>query len=185
MRLIDNLIQTDAALNPGNSGGPLVTSRGEVVGVNTAVILGGQGIAFAVPSATATRVISALLRFGRVRRGWLGVAGQDTAIPRRLSHAYGLAADRGLAVTAVSDASPAHRAGVQPGDVIVDFDGAAVSGADDLHRLLTEERIDRLVSMRLLRAGRGSARRGGAERAGCEARPRRARTRRRPGAASE
>jgi S1-C subfamily serine protease len=153
VRLIDNLIQTDAALNPGNSGGPLVTSRGEVVGVNTAVVLGGQGIAFAVPSATATRVISALLRFGRVRRGWLGVAGQDAAIPRRLSHAYGLAADRGLAVTAVSDASPAHRAGVQPGDVIVDFDGAAVSGADDLHRLLTEERIDRLVSMRLLRQG--------------------------------
>jgi S1-C subfamily serine protease len=153
VRLIDNLIQTDAALNPGNSGGPLVTSRGEVVGVNTAVILGGQGIAFAIPSATATRVIPALLRFGRVRRGWLGVAGQDAAIPRRLSHAYGLAADRGLAVTAVSDASPAHRAGVQPGDVIVDFDGAAVSGADDLHRLLTEERIDRLVSMRLLRQG--------------------------------
>ncbi len=153
VRLIDNLIQTDAALNPGNSGGPLVTSRGEVVGVNTAVILGGQGIAFAVPSATATRVISALLRFGRVRRGWLGVAGQDTAIPRRVSHAHGLPADRGLGVTAVSDDSPAAQAGVQPGDVIVDFDGAAVSGADDLHRLLTEERIDRRVPMRLLRHG--------------------------------
>ena len=96
VRLIENLIQTDAALNPGNSGGPLVTSRGEVVGVNTAVILGGQGIAFAVPSATATRVISALLRFGRVRRGWLGVAGQDTPIPRRVSLAHGLRADRGL-----------------------------------------------------------------------------------------
>ncbi len=153
VRLIDNLIQTDAALNPGNSGGPLVTSRGEVVGVNTAVILGGQGIAFAVPSATATRVISALLRFGRVRRGWLGVAGQDTAIPRRVSHAHGLPANRGLGVTAVSDDSPAAQAGVQPGDVIVDFDGAAVSGADDLHRLLTEERIDRRVPMRLLRHG--------------------------------
>jgi S1-C subfamily serine protease len=153
VRLIENLIQTDAALNPGNSGGPLVTSRGEVVGVNTAVILGGQGIAFAVPSATASRVISALLRFGRVRRSWLGVAGQDTAIPRRISHHYGLAADRGLAVTAVSERSPAERAGVQPGDVIVDFDGAAVSGADDLHRLLTEERIDRRVTMRLLRLG--------------------------------
>jgi S1-C subfamily serine protease len=153
VRLIDNLIQTDAALNPGNSGGPLVTSRGEVVGVNTAVILGGQGIAFAVPSATATRVISALLRFGRVRRGWLGVAGQDTAIPRRVSRAHGLPADRGLGVTAVSDDSPASRADVRPGDVIVDFDGAAVSGADDLHRLLTEERIDRRVPMRLLRHG--------------------------------
>ncbi len=153
VRLIENLIQTDAALNPGNSGGPLVTSRGEVVGVNTAVILGGQGIAFAVPSATASRVISALLRFGRVRRGWLGVAGQDTTIPRRLSHAHGLAADRGLGVTAVSDDSPAARAGVEPGDVIVDFDGAAVSGADDLHRLLDEDRIDRRIQMRLLRRG--------------------------------
>jgi S1-C subfamily serine protease len=155
VRLIENLIQTDAALNPGNSGGPLVTSRGEVVGINTAVILGGQGIAFAVPSATATRVISALLRFGRVRRGWLGVAGQDTAIPRRIARAHGLAADRGLAVTAVTDDSPASHAGVLPGDVIVDFDGAAVSGADDLHRLLTEDRIDRRVPMRLLRRGEG------------------------------
>jgi S1-C subfamily serine protease len=153
VRLIENLIQTDAALNPGNSGGPLVTSRGEVVGINTAVILGGQGIAFAVPSATATRVISALLRFGRVRRGWLGVAGQDAAIPRRIAHAHGLAVDRGLTVTAVSDDSPASQAGVLPGDVIVDFDGAAVSGADDLHRLLTEDRIDRRIPMRLLRRG--------------------------------
>ena len=106
-----------------------------------------------MPSATASRVISALLRFGRVRRGWLGVAGQDTPIPRRLSHAHGLAADRGLGVTAVSDDSPAARAGVEPGDVIVDFDGAAVSGADDLHRLLDEDRIDRRIQMRLLRRG--------------------------------
>jgi S1-C subfamily serine protease len=151
VRLIENLIQTDAALNPGNSGGPLVTSRGEVVGINTAVILGGQGIAFAVPSATASRVISAILRFGHVRRGWLGVAGQDTAIPRRISRAYGLRADRGLGVTAVSDDSPAARAGVIAGDVIVDFDGTPVSGADDLHRLLTDERIDRTVALRLLR----------------------------------
>ncbi|MGE0363207.1 MAG: S1C family serine protease [Vicinamibacterales bacterium] len=151
VRLMDNLIQTDAALNPGNSGGPLVTSRGEVVGVNTAVIVGGQGIAFAVPSATAARVISALLRFGKVRRGWLGVAGQDAAVPRRIARAHGLAVDRGLGVTAVSDASPAARAGLQPGDVIVGFDGLAVTGADDLHRLLTEERIDRQVPLRLLR----------------------------------
>jgi S1-C subfamily serine protease len=151
VRLIDNLIQTDAALNPGNSGGPLVTSRGDVVGVNTAVVLGGQGIAFAVPSATASRVISALLRHGRVRRGWLGVAGQDAVIPRRVARALGLPAEHGLGVTAVSDDSPAARAGLQPGDVIVDFDGAAVAGADDLHRLLTEDRIDRAVSLRLLR----------------------------------
>ncbi len=137
VRLIENLIQTDAALNPGNSGGPLVTSGGEVVGVNTAVIMGGQGIAFAVPSTTAMRVISALLRHGRVRRSFLGVSGQEAAVPRRLSRAYGLAHDRGLAVTAVSAGSPAARAGLQAGDIIVDFAGVPVAGADDLHRLLT------------------------------------------------
>jgi S1-C subfamily serine protease len=96
-------------------------------------------------------VISALLRFGRVRRGWLGVAGQDAPVPRRIARAHGLAADHGLGVTAVNDASPAARAGIQPGDVIVGFDGLAVTGADDLHRLLTEERIDRTIAIRLLR----------------------------------
>ena len=153
VRLIENLIQTDAALNPGNSGGPLVTGAGEVVGVNTAVIVGGQGIAFAVPSTTATRVISAILRFGRVRRSFLGVSGQDAAVPRRLARAYGLAHERGLAVTAVSDGSPAARAGVLTGDVIVAFDGVPVASADDLHRLLTEDRIDRATLLHLLRSG--------------------------------
>ena len=153
VRLIENLIQTDAALNPGNSGGPLVASTGDVVGVNTAVILGGQGIAFAVPSAMATRVISAILRHGRVRRSFLGVAGQEAAIPRRIAHAHGLTAGRGLQVTSVSAGSPAERAGVHTGDVIVDFDGTPVGGADDLHRLLTEERIDQAVSLRLIRKG--------------------------------
>ena len=153
VRLIENLIQTDAALNPGNSGGPLVTSTGEVVGVNTAVIMGGQGIAFAVPSSTASRVITALLRHGRVRRSFLGVSGQDAAVPRRLTRAYGLGTERALAVTAVSAGSPAARAGVLTGDLIVDFDGVPIGGADDLHRLLTEDRIDRATSVRLLRAG--------------------------------
>lgn len=153
VRLIENLIQTDAALNPGNSGGPLATAQGEVVGVNTAVVLGGQGIAFAVPSATATRVISALLRFGRVRRSWLGVAGHETAIPKRLSRAHGLAGVQGLGVTAVSPDSPAARAGVHAGDVIVQFDGVPVAGADDLHRLLTDDRIDRRLPLGLLRQG--------------------------------
>lgn len=153
VRLIENLIQTDAALNPGNSGGPLVTSSGDVVGVNTAVIQGGQGIAFAVPSSTAARIISAILRYGRVRRSFLGVSGQDAVVPRRLSRAHGLSIDRGLAVTAVSDGSPAARAGVQAGDIIVGFDGVPVGGADDLHRLLTEDRINRAAGLRFLRAG--------------------------------
>jgi S1-C subfamily serine protease len=153
VRLIENLIQTDVALNPGNSGGPLVTSGGVVVGVNTAVILGGQGIAFAVPTSTASRVISAILRFGHVRRSYLCVTGQEAAIPRRIAHAHGLATDRGLAVTDVSRGGPADRAGVRAGDLIVDFDGIPVRGADDLHRLLTEDRIDRTVAVRLLRQG--------------------------------
>jgi S1-C subfamily serine protease len=154
VRLIENLIQTDAALNPGNSGGPLaLAATGEVVGVNTAVILGGQGIAFAVPSATASRVISALLRFGRVRRSFLGVAGQDTALPRRVVRAHGLPHDRGLAVTGVTTGSPADRAGLAEGDVIVSLDGRPVAGADDLHRLLTEDLIDRATDLRVLRRG--------------------------------
>jgi S1-C subfamily serine protease len=153
VRLIENLIQTDAALNPGNSGGPLVTANGAVVGVNTAVIVGGQGIAFAVPSSTATRVISAILRFGRVRRSFLGVVGQEAAVPRQLARAHRLTVDRAMAVTAVTGGSPAEVAGLRAGDLIVDFDGVPIAGADDLHRLLTEERIDQRVPIRLLRQG--------------------------------
>lgn len=154
VRLIDNLIQTDAALNPGNSGGPLVAAAsGEVVGINTAVILGGQGIAFAVPMATAQRVISALLRYGRVRRGFLGVAGADAPIPRHVARAHGLPHAHGLAVTGVTAGSPAEQAGIAAGDVIVALDGTPVAGADDLHRLLTDECIDRAVDVRVLRRG--------------------------------
>jgi S1-C subfamily serine protease len=152
VRLIENLVQTDAALNPGNSGGPLVAaSTCEVVGVNTAVILGGQGIAFAVPSTTATRVISALLLHGKVRRSFLGVVGQETAIPRRLARAHGLRDDRGLVVTDVQSGSPAASAGIVAGDLIVDFGGTPVAGADDLHRLLTEDTIGRSLPVRILR----------------------------------
>jgi S1-C subfamily serine protease len=153
VRLMENLIQTDAALNPGNSGGPLVTSRGDVVGVNTAVILGGQGIAFAVPINTATRVIAALLTDGRVRRSFLGVSGHDTPIPRRLVREHALPAGRGVTVVSVSAKSPAEDAGVRPGDVIVDFGGTPVSGIDDLHRSLTADRIGQLLPLRLLRRG--------------------------------
>jgi S1-C subfamily serine protease len=153
VRLLENLIQTDAALNPGNSGGPLVTSRSQVVGVNTAVILGGQGIAFAVPINTARYVVSSLLRDGRVRRSHLGVAGQDTPIPRRLVRAHRLGHERGVTVTAVTDGSAAAEAGLRPGDLIVEFAGETVRGVDDLHRLLTEERIGQLIAIKILRRG--------------------------------
>ena len=153
VRLMENLIQTDAALNPGNSGGPLVTSRAQVVGVNTAVILGGQGIAFAVPINTARYVVSCLLRDGRVRRSHLGVAGHDTPIPRLLVRAHHLAHDRGVAITAVSEGTPAAAAELRPGDLIVEFAGEAVRGIDDLHRLLTEDRIGELVPLKVLRRG--------------------------------
>lgn len=153
VRLMENLIQTDAALNPGNSGGPLVTSRAEVIGVNTAVILGGQGIAFAVPINTARYVVSSLLRDGRVRRSHLGVAGQDTPIPRRLVRVHHLPYERGITITAVSEGTAAAEAQLRPGDVIVEFAGEPVRGVDDLHRLLTEERIGELLPLKLLRRG--------------------------------
>ena len=153
VRLMENLIQTDAALNPGNSGGPLVTGRGQVVGVNTAVILGGQGIAVAVPINTARYVVSALLRDGRVRRSHLGVAGQDTVIPRLLVRLHQLSHDRGVTITAVSEGTAAAEAQLRPGDLIVEFAGEPVRGVDDLHRLLTEERIGELVQLKIVRRG--------------------------------
>lgn len=153
VRLMENLIQTDAALNPGNSGGPLVTSRAQVVGVNTAVILGGQGIAFAVPINTARYVVSSLLRDGRVRRSHLGVAGQDVPIPRRLVRMHQLTSERGVSVTAVSEGTAAADAELRPGDLIVEFGGEPVRGVDDLHRLLTEERIGELVAIKVIRRG--------------------------------
>jgi S1-C subfamily serine protease len=150
---MENLIQTDAALNPGNSGGPLVTSAARVVGVNTAVILGGQGIAFAVPINTARYVVSSLLRDGRVRRSHLGVAGQNTPIPRRFVREHTLANEQGVTITAVSEGTPADEAGLRAGDLILDFAGETVSSIDDLHRLLTEERIGKPVPVRVLRRG--------------------------------
>jgi S1-C subfamily serine protease len=153
VRLLENLIQTDAALNPGNSGGPLVTSTARVVGVNTAVILGGQGIAFAVPINTARYVVTSLLRDGRVRRSHLGVAGHDTPVPRRLVRAHHLSHERGVAVTAISEGTPAAEAELRPGDIIVEFANEPVRGVDDLHRLLTEERIGELLPLKILRRG--------------------------------
>ena len=150
-RLIENLIQTDAALNPGNSGGPLVTSTGEVVGVNTAIIRGGHGIAFAIPSSTAQAVVSSLLREGRVRRAVLGISAQTTTIARRLVIEHRLTAAQGVVVTEVHSESPADDAGLKPGDVIVDFGGGAADSVDALHRLLTAANIGAPVVMRILR----------------------------------
>lgn len=153
VRLMENLIQTDAALNPGNSGGPLVTSDGLVVGVNTAVILGGQGIAFAVPINTARLVVSALLKDGRVRRSHLGIAAQDAALPRALARDLGRMHEGAVAVTSVSPSSPADRAGLHTGDLILDLSETPVAGVDDLHRLLTHERIGQRLPLRILRRG--------------------------------
>jgi S1-C subfamily serine protease len=140
-RLIDSVIQTDAALNPGNSGGPLVTSRGEIVGVNTAVILPAQGICFAIGINTATFVAGRLIKDGRIRRGWIGVAGQDVPLSRRLVRFYDLPVESGILVVTIEPDSPAQRAGLSEGDVIIGFAGRPVAGIDDLHRLLVEEQV--------------------------------------------
>ena len=150
-RLMDNIIQTDAALNPGNSGGPLVDSRGEVVGVNTAVILPAQGLCFAISVNTARWVASRLIQHGRIRRGFLGLGGQTAKLQRRLVVHHQLAADSGMLVLHVEPGSPAQGASLQEGDVIVGFAGETVSSVDDLHRLLTEERIGRPTPLTLIR----------------------------------
>ena len=140
-RLMDNIIQTDAALNPGNSGCPLVDSRGEVVGVNTAIILPAQGLCFAIPANTARWVASRLIQHGRIRRGWLGLGGQTAQLQRRLVLHHQLSASSGMLVLHIEPGSPAHDSGFQEGDVIVGFAGEPVAGVDDLHRLLTEGRV--------------------------------------------
>jgi S1-C subfamily serine protease len=140
-RLIDNVIQTDAALNPGNSGGPLVNSHGEVIGVNTAVILPAQGICFAIGSNTAKFVASRLVRDGRITRSYIGVAGQTVPVHRRVVRYYDLPVETGVLVMSVEKASPAEHAGLRDGDVIVKYRGEAIASVDDLHRLLTEEQL--------------------------------------------
>ncbi|HET9149293.1 MAG TPA: trypsin-like peptidase domain-containing protein [Alphaproteobacteria bacterium] len=152
-RPIDDLIQTDAALNPGNSGGPLVNSRGEVIGINTAVIFGAQGICFAVASNTAEIVLAQLIRHGRVRRARLGLGGQKMAIPRRLVRAHGLAQAWGVLVSEVEENGPAAGAGLKAGDILVKLDEAAVTGIDELLRLLTEGRLDRHTKLVVIRDG--------------------------------
>lgn len=150
-RLMDDIIQTDAALNPGNSGGALVTSRGEVIGINTATIMRAQGLCFAVASRTAQFVASRLLVDGRVRRSAIGAGAQDTAIPRATVVAAGLAASAGVQVVSVETGSPAEASGLRVGDTIIAFGDDGIGGVDDLHRQLTEERIGVPVRLTVLR----------------------------------
>ncbi len=150
-RLVDNVIQTDAALNPGNSGGPLVNGRGEVVGVNTAIIRPAQGLCFAIPSNTATFVAGQLLRFGRVKRSYVGLGGQDVPLHRRIVRFHQLAGDGGVLVIQLEPGSPADRAGVRQGDIIIEFDGLPIEHMDELYRYLTEERVGKTAEMVVLR----------------------------------
>jgi S1-C subfamily serine protease len=152
-RLIDNVVQTDAALNPGNSGGPLVNARGEVIGVNTAIIQQAQGVCLAIPINTARWVATRLIAYGKVKRSTLRLGGQDVKLPRQLVRRHGLAAGSGVLVAAIQDGGPADRAGVREGDVIVGFDGEPVSGIDDLHRILTDERVGVRSALTVLRDG--------------------------------
>jgi S1-C subfamily serine protease len=150
-RLIGDVIQTDAGLNPGNSGGPLVSSRGEVIGINTAMILGAQGICFAVAANTALHVLTQILAHGRVRRARIGIVGEQVPLARRAAYQAGLKQASGVAVREIQGASPADRAGLRPGDVVVRIDGEAVTGIDDIFRVLDDRRIGRGVTIAILR----------------------------------
>jgi S1-C subfamily serine protease len=150
-RLIDDVIQTDAALNPGNSGGPLVTSRGAVVGVNTAMIPAAQGICFAIGINTAMFVAGRLLRDGHIRRGFIGVAGQTVPLVRKLVRHHGLENEGGVLVVSIEDGSPAAKSGLRSGDIIVGFADAPVRGIDDLHKRLTDQAVGTPTHMTALR----------------------------------
>jgi S1-C subfamily serine protease len=153
-RTIEDVIQTDAALNPGNSGGPLVSSSAEVIGINTAIISGAQGICFAVASNTAQFVLSEIIRHGYVRRAHIGVSGQSAPIPRRHAVLAGIDNNMGALLTQIEPDGPAGRAGLLPGDVVIKLDGVDINGVDDLIRVLDRDRIDRKLEMDVLRMGR-------------------------------
>ncbi len=150
-RLIDSVIQTDAALNPGNSGGPLVTSDGSVVGINTAIIAMAQGICFSISANTVEFVASRLIRDGRIRRCYIGVAGQNVPLPRRVVRFHELARESGVRVQSTAEDGAARAAGLLSGDIIVELDGRAIGDVDDLHRLMTEERVGAAIPMTILR----------------------------------
>lgn len=153
-RLIENVVQTDAPLNPGNSGGPLVDSRGRVIGVNTAIIAGAQGMSFAIPSNTARWVAGLLIKEGRVQRAFLGVTVELRPVPGRLAREQGLARGAGISVVQVAPGSPAEQAGVQPGDLLVSIDGVPLHGIDELHRFLSRAAVGSTVRLGVVRAGR-------------------------------
>src|SRR6266576_2785349 len=150
-RLMDAVIQTDAALNPGNSGGPLINSRGEVIGVNTAMILPAQGICFATSIDTAKFVASRLIRDGKVSRSYIGLAGQNVPLPRRIVRYYNLAFESGIFVISFENESPARNGGLREGDIIIGFDDQPIAGIDDLHKLLTDERIGKKSLLTIVR----------------------------------
>ena len=153
-RTIEDVIQTDAALNPGNSGGPLVSSKAEVIGINTAIINGAQGICFAVASNTAQFVLSEIIRHGYVRRAYIGVSGQTAPIPRRHAVLAGVENKMGALLAQIEAGGPAAKAGLLPGDVVIRLDGIEINGVDDLIRVLDRDRIGRTLSMLVLRTGR-------------------------------
>jgi S1-C subfamily serine protease len=150
-RLIDNLIQTDAALNPGNSGGPLVTSSGRVVGVNTAVILPAQGICFAIAVNTAVFVAGKLIKDGHITRGYLGIAGQTVPVHRRLVRFFHLPVETAVLVVGVEPDSPAQRAGLREGDLLVAYNGRELPDVDTLHRILTEDEVGARAELGVIR----------------------------------
>jgi S1-C subfamily serine protease len=152
-RLIDGVIQTDAALNPGNSGGPLVDSGGAIIGINTAIIVGTQGICFAISSDIVSFVAQRLMRDGKVRRSHIGLGGQNVPLSRHHARHHGLDYESGVLVQAVDGGGAAEAAGLRSGDIIVGFDGRPVATIDDIHRLLTEERVGKTVPVALLRLG--------------------------------
>ena len=153
-RTIEDVIQTDAALNPGNSGGPLVSSSAEVIGINTAIINGAQGICFAVASNTAQFVLSEIIRHGYVRRAYIGVAGQTAPVPRRHAVVAGVDNAMGALLAQIEPDGPAATAGLLPGDVVIKLDGVGIHGVDDLIRALDRDRIGRTLDMEVLRMGR-------------------------------
>ena len=153
-RTIEDVIQTDAALNPGNSGGPLVSSSAEVIGINTAIISGAQGICFAVASNTAQFVLSEIIRHGYVRRAYIGVSGQTAPIPRRHAVIAGIENKMGALLAQIEPDGPAAKAGLLAGDVVIKLDGIDINGVDDLIRLLDRDRIERTAEMDVLRMGR-------------------------------